>query len=344
MMKTGASLDAISLSRPRLDELLRTFAEKRVLVIGDLILDEFIWGKVSRISPEAPVPVVEVSSESYFPGGAANVARNLREFTPHVSIMGVTGECRHATHLKELLLGEGIDVAAVQTHATYQTIVKTRIIARQQHVVRIDREKRQALDPAHADAALAHLQARLDSIDAIIIEDYGKGMISESFAVGACDLARAAGKILAIDPNPHNPVHWRGVTVIKPNRVEAFAAAHRPFSEPADDPRADRPLLEVGAILLEQWDTENLLITLGEQGVLLMRRDQPPYHAPTRAREVFDVSGAGDTAIALCALALSAGATPPEAAELANHASGIVVGKLGTATVTPEELARSFVG
>ncbi|HEX5176689.1 MAG TPA: PfkB family carbohydrate kinase [Chthoniobacteraceae bacterium] len=341
-MKTAH--DAIALTAPRLDELLRLFATKRVLVVGDLILDEFIWGKVSRISPEAPVPVVEVSSESYFPGGAANVARNLREFTAHVSIMGVTGECRHATHLKELLVSEGVDVAAVQTHASYQTIVKTRIIARQQHVVRIDREKRLVLHPEHASAALEHLKSHLAAVDAIIIEDYGKGMVSQSFATGVCDLARAAGKILAIDPNPHNPVRWRGVTVIKPNRVEAFAAAHRPFSEAADDPRADGPLLEVGKILLEEWDTENLLITLGEQGVLLMRRDEPPYHAPTRAREVFDVSGAGDTAIALCALALSAGATPPEAAELANHASGIVVGKLGTATVTPDELKRSFVG
>jgi D-beta-D-heptose 7-phosphate kinase/D-beta-D-heptose 1-phosphate adenosyltransferase len=341
-MKTAPSFSAGSLTKTRIASLLQTFGSKRILVIGDLILDEFIWGKVSRISPEAPVPVVEVSSESYFPGGAANVARNLREFTPHVSIMGVTGECGHADHLKRLLVSEGIDVDAVQTHASYQTIVKTRIIARQQHVVRIDREKRLALHPDHAAAALDHLRSRLDSIDAIIIEDYGKGMVSQSFATGACELARGAGKLLAIDPNPQNPIRWSGVTVIKPNRTEAFAAAHRPFSEPTDDPLTDTALREVGEIQLAHWNTENLLITLGEQGVLLMRRDAPPYHAPTRAREVFDVSGAGDTAIALFALALTAGATPPEAAELANHASGIVVGKLGTATVTPEELARSF--
>src|SRR5688572_835502 len=196
-MKADGSGEATSLTPTRIESLLRTFATKRVLVIGDLILDEFIWGKVSRISPEAPVPVVEVSSESYFPGGAANVARNLREFTPHVAIMGVTGACGHAEHLKRLLVSEGIDVDALQAHATYQTIVKTRIIARQQHVVRIDREKRLILHPEHAAAALEHLAARLDSIDAIIIEDYGKGMVSQSFATGACELARRAGKLLA---------------------------------------------------------------------------------------------------------------------------------------------------
>lgn len=332
------------MNRDRLKTLLRTFAGKRILVIGDLMLDEFLWGKVSRISPEAPVPVVEVVKEEWFPGGAANVARNLAEFSKNVRVMGVTGQCAHAEHLKRLLTSEGINVDAVQSHACYQTIVKTRIIARQQHVVRIDREKRLRVEPEHAAAALARIEALLPEIDAIIVEDYGKGFLTQDFAAAICDFANRAGKILAVDPNPHNPLAWRHVTVIKPNRVEAFASAGLQATEPVDPPERDPALLEVGRVLSQKWDADNLLITLGEQGVLLFRHDAPPYHAPTRAREVFDVSGAGDTVIALFTLALSAGATPAEAAEIANHASGVVVGKLGTATVTPSELLTSFEG
>ncbi|TCO88285.1 D-beta-D-heptose 7-phosphate kinase/D-beta-D-heptose 1-phosphate adenosyltransferase [Chthoniobacter flavus] len=331
------------MNRDRVAALTRIFADKRILVIGDLMLDEFLWGKVSRISPEAPVPVVEVVREEWFPGGAANVARNLAEFSKHVRVLGFTGVCSHAEHLKKLLTSEGINIDTVQSHACYQTIVKTRIIARQQHVVRIDREKKLHVQPEHAAAALAQIEALLPEIDAIIVEDYGKGLLAQPFAEAICDLANRAGKILAVDPNPHNPLAWRHVSVIKPNRVEAFASAGLPQEEPIDPPTEDTALLEVGRVLSEKWDADNLLITLGEQGVLLFRHDAPPYHAPTRAREVFDVSGAGDTVIALYTLALSAGATPAEAAEIANHASGVVVGKLGTATVTPAELLASFV-
>jgi D-beta-D-heptose 7-phosphate kinase/D-beta-D-heptose 1-phosphate adenosyltransferase len=331
------------MNRDRVAALTRVFADKRILVIGDLMLDEFLWGKVSRISPEAPVPVVEVVREEWFPGGAANVARNLAEFSKHVRVLGITGQCSHAEHLKKLLTSEGINIDAVQSHSCYQTIVKTRIIARQQHVVRIDREKKLHVLPEHAAAALAQIEALLPEIDAIIVEDYGKGLLAQPFAEAICDLANRAGKILAVDPNPHNPLAWRHVSVIKPNRVEAFASAGLPPTEPIDPPTEDAALLEAGRVLSEKWDADNLLITLGEQGVLLFRHDAPPYHAPTRAREVFDVSGAGDTVIALYTLALSAGATPAEAAEIANHASGVVVGKLGTATVTPAELLASFV-
>ena len=332
------------MKRARVSDLLKAFAGKRLLVIGDLMLDEFLWGKVSRISPEAPVPVVEVVKEEWFPGGAANVARNLAEFSQHVRVMGVTGKCGHAEHLRRLLTSEGIDVSAMQAHACYRTIVKTRVIARQQHIVRFDREERVALRPEHAAAALAQLDALLPEIDAIIVEDYGKGLLAQDFAAAICDRANRAGKILAVDPNPHNPLAWKHVSVIKPNRAEAFASAGLPPAEPVDPPERDPALLEVGRVLSGKWDADNLLITLGEQGVLLFRREAAPYHAPTRAREVFDVSGAGDTVIALFTLALSAGAQPDEAAEIANHASGVVVGKLGTATVTPAELLASFEG
>ena len=330
------------MNRARVASLIAEFSKKRILVIGDLILDEFIWGKVSRISPEAPVPVVEVTRDSWYPGGAANVARNLCEFASDIRMMGVTGNCGHAEHLKRLLTETGIDVSAVQFHECYQTIVKTRVIARQQHLVRIDRERPLRLEQAHVYLALGQLAAILPTIDAVIVEDYGKGMLSQDFAGEICTLTNRAGKILAVDPNPANPLDWKHVTVMKPNRSEAFASAGVRPSEPTDHPDQDAPLLEVGRVLSEKWDADNLLITLGEHGVLLFRRDAPPYHAPTRAREVFDVSGAGDTVIAIFTLALTAGAAPAEAAEIANHASGIVVGKLGTATVTPDELLASF--
>lgn len=315
---------------------------KRVLVIGDLMLDEFLWGKVSRISPEAPVPVVEVVKEEFFPGGAANVARNLTEFSREVRLMGVTGVCRHAEFLKELLVGEGVRIDAIQSNDCYRTIVKTRIIARNQHVVRIDREAKMHLQPEHADLALQQLAAMLPELDAVIVEDYGKGVLGQEFASEICRLVRQAGKILAVDPNPQNPLKWKDVTVIKPNRAEAFTSAGVVLEDGYENPEQDIALNNVGSILMNKWETDNLLITLGEQGVILFRRDQMPYHAPTRAREVFDVSGAGDTVIALFTLALSAGATPPEAAEIANHASGVVVGKLGTATLKPAELLASF--
>jgi D-beta-D-heptose 7-phosphate kinase/D-beta-D-heptose 1-phosphate adenosyltransferase len=190
------------MNRSRVSALLTAFQSKRILVIGDLILDEFIWGKVSRISPEAPVPVVEVSHNSWYPGGAANVGRNLREFATDIRMMGVTGCCSHADHLKRLLTENGIDVSAVQSHDCYQTIVKTRVIARQQHLVRIDRERPLRLQPEHIDLALGQLAAMLPDIDAVIVEDYGKGMLPQEFTTAICDLTNRAGKILAVDPEP----------------------------------------------------------------------------------------------------------------------------------------------
>ncbi len=326
----------------RFQQLLPAFESKRILVIGDLILDEFIWGRVSRISPEAPVPVVEVDRETYYPGGAANVARNLREFTPHVSVMGLVGTGTHAEQLKKLLAEEGIDITGVQQDADYQTIVKTRIIAKHQQVVRVDRERKARLSPLLMNEAVRQLESMLPRLDAIIIEDYAKGLVQQEFADAVSALAKKSGKLLAVDPNPNNILCWNGATVIKPNRPEAFATAGKPLVDPMEPIERDPHLLEVGDILLKKWNAQNLLITLGEYGMLLFQHDAEPYHTPTRAQEVFDVSGAGDTAIALFTLALSAGATPAEAAEISNHASGIVVGKLGTATVTPSELLQSF--
>jgi D-beta-D-heptose 7-phosphate kinase/D-beta-D-heptose 1-phosphate adenosyltransferase len=326
----------------RFNRLLAGFAGKRILVVGDLMLDEFIWGRVSRISPEAPVPVVEVTGESYYPGGAANVARNVREFTDQVAVMGVTGADGHGRRLLDLLEGSGIDTSGVQQDAAFSTTVKTRIIARNQQVVRVDRERRTPLTPEQTERARNHLDGMAGGLDAIIVADYGKGFLTQLLADSICRTARAHGKILTVDPHPYTSLSWPGATAIKPNRAEAFMAAGLPPSDPVAPVLSDQPLLEAGNRLLQLWKTGSILITLGEHGMLLFQSGSQPYPTPTRAQGVFDVSGAGDTALAVFTLGLAAGAAPAEAAELANRASGIVVGKLGTATVTAAELQAGF--
>ena len=323
----------------RLSAVLASFKGKRILVIGDLMLDEYIWGKVSRISPEAPVPVVNVTRESYYPGGAANVARNLREFTNHVAVMGSIGADPAGQRLMDLLAASGIDTSAVQQSPAFATTVKTRIMARNQQVVRVDREHCTGPD---LNRAAADLDRVISASDAVIITDYGKGFLTQELAQEVCRIVAEHGKVLAIDPHPHRMFAWPGAAAIKPNRAEAFQAAGLPPSEPEPDVLNDQPLLEAGHRLLERWHCGCLLVTLGEQGMLLMERDNEPYPIPARAREVFDVSGAGDTAIAVFTLGLAAGASAPEAAELANQASGVVVGKVGTATVTASELQETL--
>jgi len=324
------------------DSLLAAFSGKRVLVIGDLMLDEFLWGKVSRISPEAPVPVVNVASESYYPGGAANVARNLREFTPHTMVMGRVGGDRYGCQLLELLAAGGIDTAGVQQDAAAATTVKTRIIARNQQVVRVDRETKTPLGAGQEAGAIAFLEAALPDVDAVIVADYGKGYLTQTFADRICELARRSGRILAVDPHPYTSIVWRGATAIKPNRLEAFLAAGLAPADPVTPVLADEALLEAARRLLERWSPRHLLITLGEHGLLLLAGDGEQRHIPTCAKTVYDVSGAGDTAIALFTLSLAAGLGAAEAADVANRASGIVVGKLGTAVVTAAELRDSL--
>ncbi|MBA2622740.1 MAG: D-glycero-beta-D-manno-heptose-7-phosphate kinase [Chthoniobacterales bacterium] len=325
----------------RLDEILDRARSTRVVVLGDLMLDEFVWGKVGRISPEAPVPVVEVTRETSYPGGAANVARNLREFIDRTSVIGMVGRDRGGRQLRELLEECKIETSDVVEDEAFSTIVKTRIIARQQQVVRVDREEIRPPSAQQVALVTGSIKRQLNDFDAVIFEDYGKGFLSASLVQQVSEISCAAGKIVTVDPNPRHRLAWANVTAVKPNRSEAFVAAGIPWSDPIEPASADRPLLRAGSILLEKWDTKLLLITLGEQGMMLFEAGEA-WHIPTKARQVFDVSGAGDTAIALFTLALCSGATAREAADISNHASAVVVGKLGTATVTREELRRSF--
>ncbi len=314
----------------------------RILVVGEMMLDEFIWGKVGRISPEAPVPVVDVVRETFDAGGAANVARNLREFVEHVHLISLAGTGHDAGLLRGLLETRGIALDGVVFDDSYTTIRKTRIIARNQQVVRVDRERSRGFTDGQRTQVLAHFERLLPSLDAIILEDYDKGLLDQVLVDALVTSARSAGKIVTVDPKPTNPIRWHDVTCVTPNRGEAFRFAGRKETEPADSVLEDRALLEVGAVLLEKWRCDHLLVTLSEQGMVLFDPGQPPHHIPTRAQEVIDVSGAGDTAIAVFTAALAGGATPREAAEIANHASGIVVAKTGTAVTSREELLASF--
>ena len=323
---------------------LQRFASTRILVVGDVMLDHFVWGNVRRISPEAPVPVVEVVREDLFPGGAANVARNLAEFTPHGFIMGRVGKDADAARLCDLMRSEGVSTDTLIINETLPTISKTRIAARQQQIVRVDRETLAPLSEAELTQVETIVRSRIAEIDALIIEDYGKGFITQPLVTLLTEIAREFNKLVTVDPSPRNPLDWRGASLVKPNRLEAFAAAGLEDKHAAGDPTRDPQLLEVGKRLLAKWQVPHVLVTLGEQGMMIFSADDSgrPHHIPTRAREVYDVSGAGDTAIALLTLALASGKNLHEAAEVANHASGIVVGKLGTATVKPDELLEAF--
>jgi D-beta-D-heptose 7-phosphate kinase/D-beta-D-heptose 1-phosphate adenosyltransferase len=326
----------------RLEQILNHAASRRITVIGDLMLDEFVWGRVGRISPEAPVPVVEVTGESFYPGGAANVARNLREFIDHVSVIGMLGKDRSGRQLRELLAEQNIDTSSAIEDESFCTILKTRIIALHQQVVRVDREKIVGPSAVQVPRVIAAVRNTIRETDAIIFEDYGKGFVTSELVAQIANEARAAGKIVAADPNPRHSVDWRGVTVVKPNRAEAFLAAGVPWRDLDEAPAKDKDLQRAGETLLKKWETKYVLVTLGDHGMMLFQQNDAPHYIPTKARQVFDVSGAGDTAIALFTLGLVCGATPIEAAEIANHGSAVVVSKLGTATVTRDELIASF--
>lgn len=326
----------------RLHDILARFPRQRIFVVGDVMLDRFLWGRVSRISPEAPVPVVEITRESSFPGGAANVGRNLRALGSSVSILGVLGDDNPGEELRELLEQQGVDTDGLIVDPNRPTTLKTRIVAHSQQMVRFDREKCAGPTPQIERKALEYFESRLENVSAVVFEDYAKGLLSQRLLNVMHRLALKARKITAADPNSRHPLRYSGLTAVTPNRSEAFAAAGRPYVEPADEVLRDEALLRVGQALLRTWRPRNLLITLGEHGMCLFRPGKKPHHIPTVAQEVFDVSGAGDTVIATLVLALAAGADPVEAAEISNHAAGVVVGKVGTATCSPDELVASF--
>lgn len=330
-MKTGSITP-----QDRLLGLVECFSRTRILVVGDFILDEYVWGSVSRISPEAPVPVVNVKRESFLPGGSLNVANNIHTLKGTVFPCGVVGRDLEGRLLFRRMRRLGIDTGGVVLDTARPTTIKTRVIAHSQQVVRFDREKVEPISRHDAQKILHFVKRKMKEVDAVIVEDYGKGVIEPLLLTPLLELARKWKKPVLVDPKEKHFTLYKGVTAITPNRSEAYEAYGISVNGAAQD------LETVGRGLLKRLQLKAALVTLGEEGMALFEKNRPTVKIPTTAREVFDVSGAGDTVIATFALGIAAGATLGEAAVLSNIAAGIVVGKLGTATVEPAELKQAI--
>jgi D-beta-D-heptose 7-phosphate kinase/D-beta-D-heptose 1-phosphate adenosyltransferase len=306
-----------------------------VLVVGDVMLDEFIWGRVARISPEAPVPVVEVTGQSFHAGGAANVAANVRALGGEAVIAGVVGEDDAAERLRGLLLGSGIEPALAAAPGGRPTTVKTRIVAHHQQVVRADRERTDDIPEALEDGLVAQVARALPRCGALVLSDYEKGVVTPRLMGKVLALARRRRVPVLVDPKVRHFRLYRRVSLVTPNQKEAEQATGIAI-------RTDRDLRAAGERILKMLGCGAALVTRGEHGMSLFPAGGRAVHLPTAAREVFDVTGAGDTVIATLGLALCAGARLVDAAMLANHAAGVVVGKLGTATATPAEVLAAL--
>ncbi len=313
-------------------EALARFPQTRILVIGDLIIDHFIWGSVTRISPEAPVPVVNVTRENLLLGGAANVLNNIHALGGNGEICGVVGQDIMGNHLLELLQNLGSPTAGAVRSGDRPTTKKTRIIAQHQQVVRYDREKTGPFPEEVRDALFTYLDKNLATFQAVIVSDYNKGMINADLMALLMKKLRFQTTIpVIVDPKPHLMERFAGVTIMTPNLHEAEIMAGMPITN-------EEELLKAAEAIMAKLELKALLITRGEAGMALFEQGHAPLLIPTMAREVFDVTGAGDTVVATLALGLAAGLDFTEAAALANRAAGIVVGKLGTATVSPAEI------
>ncbi|MBL7076459.1 MAG: hypothetical protein ISS31_03210 [Kiritimatiellae bacterium] len=330
------------ISVARANEILNNAKSKRLMVVGDLMLDRYVSGAVSRISPEAPVPVVHVMNDTMVPGGAANVALNIQSMGGQAGMAGLVGDDADGEALRSLLSEQGIDTSGILSCEGLRTTVKTRVVAERQQVVRFDQEGAPDAVADHVGLLQDKLESLLDGVDGVIVEDYGKGVIEDDLVQRIMELAREKGVPVGYDPKDDHPVAISGLTIATPNFKEACGAAgesvHEPLVDPAIDPRLER----AAAVLLEKWSPELLAITLGPHGMYLCRPGAGAVLLPTRAREVFDVSGAGDTVIAASLLALAAGADHVEAANLANYAAGVVCAKIGTAPCSRDELMEAI--
>ena len=317
------------------EEILAQFPQRKILVLGDIMVDEYIWGVVSRISPEAPVPVVEVEDENIRLGGAANVVANIRALRGQADLVGVAGGDSMAERLLHEIEQIGVKLDGIVVDRSRKTTIKTRVVAGSQHVVRFDRESTEELDDGLGGRIQELVQDRLDHVDALVISDYGKGVINARLLEVVVPLARARGVVTVVDPKINHFDLYRQVSVLTPNHREAMAAWGRPIRGEAD-------VAAAGRHLLDRLKVQAVLVTRGERGMSLYEGNGRVSQIPAVAKEVFDVTGAGDTVVGSMALALASRATMVEAAQVANHAAGVVVGKRGTATVSLTELKRSL--
>ncbi len=316
-----------------MEQLLKQFSQTPILVVGDLMLDHYLWGDATRISPEAPVPVVAQYRDSYTAGGAANVAMNLAALGAPVELFGWCGQDTAGDQLASVLAGQGITFSPDWQAEGVPTIQKTRVMVRQQQLCRIDREAHRDQYAFDTDACLKALESKMAAAKAIIISDYAKGVVTEKLVSRLLELRESTGCLIALDPKPKRKLDAKGVDLMTPNRDESLQMAGVNA-----DPHDPFPEAEVCQGIWEQYAPRHLVVTLGADGMLVCDEGKVAHRIPTVAREVFDVSGAGDTVIATLTLALAAGAEIEEAAHLANAAAGLAIGKLGTATVTPQEI------
>lgn len=329
----------------RLLACISTFPRLSVGVVGDMMLDQYILGKATRLSQEAPVPVVLVQRETGVPGGAANVVRNILSLGGQAHAFGLAGVDAAGEQLSQLLQQAGAALDGLVEVPDRPTTVKTRVLAGNQQVVRIDREVTAPASAAAVDRLLAHLDIMLRAkrIQAVILEDYAKGLFSRDTMARVVEMCRQAGVPTMLDPHPNSPYNIPGIDLMTPNRSEAFALAGVRYASSGGRPvHEDRPLLETAERLLGLWKVKNLLVTLGGDGMALFRAGHDPVHMPTRAREVFDVSGAGDTVMAAFVMARLGGASLEDAMRISNEAAGIVVGKVGTTAVPLDELKQQI--
>ncbi|MEK6320708.1 MAG: D-glycero-beta-D-manno-heptose-7-phosphate kinase [Acidobacteriota bacterium] len=327
------------LTQERARAIATEFGGKRIVVLGDVMLDEFIWGRVRRISPEAPVPIVEVDRQTLALGGAGNVVSSVVALGARPTPIGALGDDLDAERLRHAFHELGVSTDRIVVDSSRPTTVKTRIIAHSQQVVRADRESRAPISAEIEDRLIDSIRSEIESADAIVVSDYGKGLLTPGLLARALAAARERGLIVCLDPKMRSFVHYQPVTVITPNNQEAADASGILIED-------EHSLAEAGRKILGSIDTRAVLITRGEEGMALFTgggvEGAEVTHIPTVAREVYDVTGAGDTVIATLALALAGGASLKEAAVLANHAAGVVVGKVGTASVTREELLATI--
>lgn len=324
---------------PDILSLRRKFSRVRVVVLGDVMLDHYIHGDVARISPEAPVPVVDHVREHSVAGGAANVARNLTALEARAELVGVVGRDATAERLRGVLREARIGVRGVVADASRPTTVKTRIVAGHQQLLRLDCEERRPVAAAARKGLFAAAKAAVLTADAVIVADYAKGVLDQELLDTVLAAARRAAVPVAIDPKPARLLKMKGAALLTPNRKETFELAGMSDQLVSGDPLRHAGLKQAIAEIRRRHSPETLLVTLGAAGMLLIEGGKAPRHIPTAAREVYDVSGAGDTVIAAYVLARSAGFSGLEAAMFANRAAGVVVGKLGTATASLEEIA-----
>ena len=319
----------------KLGKTLGLFEKTRVMVIGDLMQDVFIWGRVRRISPEAPVPVVEVERETYMLGGAANVVNNLIALGAKAHLAGVVGEDEAGEAIIKELVKFGVGISGVVTEPGRSTTIKTRVIAHSQQIVRVDRETRKPIKAETRTRMMKALKEVIEQVDLILISDYAKGVICPELTRELFPFARKRRKKILIDPKLANLSSYRGAHIITPNHIEAGQIARF-------EVETDEDVEKAGKIILKEMKMEAVLITRGEKGISLIEKDRIPRHIPAEAREVYDVTGAGDTVLSTLGVSIAAGLDLYSATVIANIAAGIGVSKLGTSVVSREELLQAL--